>query len=305
MVELGNELWNFGHNDWNWVNAEGNGFTGANNLTVPLHNSTHGVAFYDGNITNGVLIPDAKDANGNPILITDGYTRAARAGATRAYEMAQIWKQIYADRPSDLGLVFAGQAAWNAWLSNGLQWVQAKFGNVPFKYGAIAPYFDPLWNNSQYCPTGGCKTEADLLNASSKLIADTVIGASVDANLSVAKQYGMKLVDYEGGQNFFPLNGDPCTMTDPSSIAQRDAAFTPINTAYFNVLQAHGVDTHFEFAYIGDWSQNDGCKFGYWAMLLNPTDTVNNPRWNALAAANAKNKPGVITTIVNAVKSLF
>lgn len=299
MVELGNELWNFGHNDWNWVNAEGNSLTGAANITVPLHNSTHGVAFYDGNIVNGVLIPDQ-----NGVFVTDTYTRASRAAATRAYEMAQIWKQVYADRPSDLGVVFGGQAGWNAWLMNGLAWVQAKYGNMPFKYGAIAPYFDPLWNSSQYCPTAGCKTEADLLSASTQMIAG-VVGGQVDANLSVTKQYGVTLVDYEGGQNFYPLNGDPCLMTDPSSMAQRDPAFTAINEAYFSVLQAHGVDTHFEFDYMGDWSQNDGCKYGYWAMLLNPTDTVSNPRWNALAAANARHAPSLLTKMVDSVMSLF
>lgn len=309
LVEWTNESWNFGHTSYNWSNSEGNNaqHSTPQNIVPTDHQSYKGVLYYDGNISadgNNVL-PHQVDAQGNPIYVTDSYTRDGRASATRAYEMAKIFQSVYADRPNDLGLLYAGQAGWNAWGTIGFQWFKAKFHDNPFKYYAIAPYYDPLWNGGQYCPTGGCKTTADLM-AAAKTNIEKDVPNWIDQNLPVAKQYGVKLIDYEGGQNFYPINGDPCTMTDPSSVAQRDPSFKALNLEYFKILQDHGVDTHFEFGYISDWSKNDGCKFGYWAALLNPTDTVNNPRWDALKEANAHAMPGgIIGKIINAVKSIF
>lgn len=275
MVEYSNEIWNWGggFNGWAWANLEGN---------------TTNPALYDGNIVNGVLIPDAPG-----VFVTDTYVRATRAAADRAYKISLIFKRVFTDRPNDFSMIWAGQAGWNAWATNGLQWVKAKYGVMPFKYLAIAPYFDPRWLSDKYAPVGGFKTKDDLLAGALKMV-QTDIPLQIDAHKPLADQYGVTLIDYEGGQNFYALS-DPYTATDPSTLAVQDPKIGQIYDIYLNILKQHGIVTHFELNYEGElWG-----KFGYWAVLQSPTDTgPSNYRWAALMREIPPQSSGVIQSIL-------
>lgn len=259
IVELSNEIWNWGggFNGWAWANCEGN------NVGCPTGTgSSLGTSYYDG---------------GTP---TDSYTRAARAAATKAYRMATLWQIVYADRPGDLSPVFAGQAAWNAWATAGLSWVKTKFNAMPFRYLAIAPYFDYNWNSGQYCPTGGCVTPTQILQAAYQNIVKDVPGM-IDQHMSLCRQYGLNLVDYEGGQSFFLTSTAKGTYsaTDPATLAQQDPQMGILYDTYYKILQDHGVFRHYEFAYASEpWN-----KSGYWGLVQNPQDFgVSNVKWQAV-----------------------
>lgn len=270
MVEFSNECWNWGggFNCWPAMNLEANNVGG----------TTGHPALYDGNIVNNKVVPDSLDANGNPIMVTDQYTRAARAAADREYHTAVIWNGVYADRPQDLGMIKAGQAGWTAWTLDGLEWIAAKYGapSTWFKYSAIAPYFDYNWNNGQYKPTAGWQTIQDLLTAATTNVTNDV-PTWIDAHKAIANQYGLQLVDYEGGQSFYPLTNPFNATTDLAVLAQRDPGMTVLQNLYFNILEKHGVNIHFEFSYYGGLYGISG----FWDILQNINDTQA-PRWTAL-----------------------
>lgn len=259
MVEMGNELWNWagGFNGWPAVNLEAN---------------TTNPALYDGAIVAGKIVPDQPGK-----LVTDSYTRAARAASEKAYQMTLLFQKVYADQPQNLIPVWGGQAANVAWATDGLVWIAAKYGSVPFKALAIAPYFDPKWNNSQFAPTGGFKTATDLATASATMIS-SIIPGQLQASLKLANQYGMQLVDYEGGQSLFPLTL-PYSATDPATVMLTSPVAGTLYDQYLAMLKTGGVSMHFEFVYLSEpWS-----KSGYWSALQTPTDTgPTNYRWQSI-----------------------
>lgn len=280
IVEYGNE-------NWNW----GGGFVG----WPYVHHIAEKVRpqELDGAIVNGKLMPLEHDANGNPIYVTDEYVRAARCAAERARDVALIFQQTYRDRPKELLNVFAGCGANPAWIEQGMKFLVAKYGNHPFQLIAIAPYFDFAFNNGHFFkPTGPNNTPvlADLFAACDRFFADDTHEGSglvwqLNEHQSLAQQFGVRLVDYEGGQSFFAQD-HPYTGKDLSTQAQTDPRMGALYDKYHSILQKHGVVMHCDFMPIGvPWNQ-----FGYWADLPNGYADMQPPsvRWQALVRESAR-----------------
>ncbi|HEY2586953.1 MAG TPA: hypothetical protein VGI81_14505 [Tepidisphaeraceae bacterium] len=277
IVELGNE-------NWNW----GGGFIG----WPTVHNIANNVKpeAFDGAIVAGKLVPDDHDSDGKPILVTDEYVRSVRCTAERAREVAMIFQDVYRDRPRELLNIFCGCSADPRWITLGLEFLTAKYGGQPFQLIGIAPYVDFWANNGQYCkPTGpnGTYVLADLFTACDAYLSDTNqpgIPWQLAQHQALAQQYGVRLVDYEGGQHFFPQD-KPYTGKDLSTQAQTDPRMGAMYDKYFATLHKYGVAMHCDFVPIGEpWNQS-----GYWAALQDYADTgPTNYRWAALLRESAK-----------------
>ena len=235
---------------------------------------------YDGPIIGGKITPYL-DAAGKPRLGTDSLTRAARRTVEGARANAIAFRAVFADRPGALKCVWAGQAAWNAWAQNGLDWEAAKFGATIFDELAIAPYTNSAPGSS-----------LDQLFANLNAWLDASLPGQLDSHQSIAQKYGLKLVCYESGQSFWPqsdiaqqLNADPTgkNITDITYLAQLDPRMGAAYDKYFSILHAHGV-THCEhYSFIGSWN-----KFSYFNAWRSISDS--NPRTQSLLAEAGKSK---------------
>jgi hypothetical protein len=235
---------------------------------------------FDGTIVGGRITPYL-DAAGKPKLGTDSLTRAARCAVERARANAVIFRAVFADRPGALKCVWAGQAAWDAWAKNGLEWEAAKYGNTIFDELAIAPYFVFNWKPGYFPATGG--TVADIFSGVD-LFLNNDLPAELDAHQKLAAQYRLSLVAYESGQHFYPqsdiqqqLNADPTgrNITDITYLAQLDPRMGTAYTKYMQVLHDRGVTLDMNYSFISPWS-----KWGYWGSWRSLADS--NPRTAAL-----------------------
>jgi hypothetical protein len=279
IVELANE-------NWNW----GGGFIG----WPTVHHIAEKVKpeAFDGAIVDGKLKPMEHDANGKPIFVTDEYVRAARCAADRAREVALIFQNVYRDRPRELLNVYCGCAANPNWIGEGLKFLVAKYGSHPFQLIGIAPYVEFGFNNGYFFkPTGPNKTAvlADLFTACDRFMDDNTQQGSgmvwqLNQHQALARQYGVRLVDYEGGQGFYPQD-KPYTGKDLSTQAQNDPRMGAMYDKYFAILHKYGVAMHCDFLPIGQpWNQ-----FGYWADLQDYSDTgPTNYRWAAVMREAAR-----------------
>jgi hypothetical protein len=277
IVELANENWNWGGGFIGWPTVH------------HIANKVRPQAF-DGAIVGGKLMPLDRDAQGNPIYVTDEYVRAARCAADRAREVALIFQNVYRDRPRELLNVYCGCSADPRWITLGLEFLVAKYGSHPFQLIGIAPYVNFWAADGKYCkPTGpnGTFVLTDLFTACDAYLSDTNqpgIPWQLVQHEALAKQYGVRLVDYEGGQHFFPQD-KPYTGKDLSTQAQTDPRMGAMYDKYFATLHQYGVAMHCDFLPIGQpWNQ-----FGYWADLQDYSDMANNPpRWAALMREAAR-----------------
>src|SRR5258708_5448564 len=131
-LELGNENWNSG------MPVPYKYFFGlANDPTICMQ--------WDGNLVGGKIVPYL-DATGKQTLGTDGRTRTARCVADRARQVCLIARQVFADKPAALHMVFAAQASSSDWAKSALDWIQARYGDTSkvFDELAITGYFDSV-----------------------------------------------------------------------------------------------------------------------------------------------------------------
>jgi hypothetical protein len=277
IVELGNENWNWGGGFIGWPTVH------------EIANQVRPEAF-DGAISGGKLMPLDHDADGKPVYVTDEYVRSARCAADRAREVALIFQNVYRDRPRGLLNVYCGCAADPRWITLGLEFLTAKYGAQPFQLIGIAPYIHYYANNGQYFkPSGpnGAATLDDIFKACDAYMSDTNspgIPWQVAQHHALAQQYRVRLVDYEGGQHFFPQD-KPYTGKDLSTQAQTDPRMGALYDKYFATLHKYGVAMHCDFLPIGQpWDEH-----GYWADLQDYADVANNPpRWASLMREAAR-----------------
>lgn len=194
-IEVSNEDWNSGFGQWliNYTIANG-----SNAMT------------WDGDISTGTLV---HYPNGQ--LGTDSNTRAARCYADRARTVSYILrKKLGAHR---FQMVLGGQCMWTFWLQAGLDWVQARYGDVDRAYDCIAigPYF-PINLPAQNTPITVMASQADTF-------IKTDLDTAISQHKTLANKYGLILVCYEGGQNYYPwFGGPPFAANDLPVVFQTD-----------------------------------------------------------------------------------
>ena len=286
IVELSNEIWNWGggFNGWPYVDtlANGNSYTLPNSTTTyaEFFNLTPSPWLYDGNIVNGVFTQTPEGGS----YVTDSYTRAARCAGDRAAHVAKIFLAECADRPGMCSPVFGGQAAWDAWADCALSFLVARDGSHPFTYVAIAPYFGASSTDTT--------TDQIFAEISAWMNDDTAANDGLLYVLAcyrtIASTYNVKIVCYEGGQSLWPNipTGQSYNGTDIETQCQTDPRMGEAYTTYFSILQQGGIYAYFDFCAFGTWSQ-----WGFWGTCQTFEDTKN-PRYTAiLAAANGSPLP--------------
>jgi len=266
-VELSNELWNDGMR----VNFMAN-WTPANDPVVGLA--------WDGKFENGKIVPYT-DANGHQVPGTDGRCRSARRAAERAAQVGRIFRNVFASRAGQLRIVWAGQAMWDAWARDGLQWIDAKWPGgaaAAFDELAIAPYFVFRQDLPAHATIEQCFQ-------SCRNYIDHDLSPNLDAHAVLATKYHLALITYEGGQHLFPW-GEP--ITGPGNLPtamQTDPRMGQLYTHLLNVCQQKGFVLFMNFSYISPWS-----KWGYWGVLQSNLGPAT-PRYQALADWSAGKTP--------------
>lgn len=266
IYELGDEPWN------GW----GNGSYYANTYDWQLSNTSPTLYNYDGNIVAGKWVQNPVGQPG----VTDGWTRNARCAADQERNMARV---VLGVDPTAITCLSAC-AANSQFAQVGLQYVQAKYGDHPFKAIIIAPYYDYWYNNGQFChPTGGTTTQptyqqSDCWYAVAQFI-ETVLPGEIDAHVAMLDPAGpTQVMCYEGDQSFYP-NDHPYDGNDISTHMQLDWTMQSVDLRYFQIMRQHGVSLNMDFAYISSpWDQ-----YGYWSLIRYYGD--NTPRWRAAQIA--------------------
>ena len=255
-VEYSNELWN-------------TDFPQSKRLYA-LSTDPKRCLLWDGYIDQAGMIVHYADAQGNVILGTDGRTRAARIAAGRAAHVGQIFRNELG--PAKVSVVFAAQCMAPDWASSGLEWIDASRGGAQAAQGgfdelAIAPYL----------PLPGF---ADLVNdglwACENKFIDGPLAAAIESHRQLAAKYHLRLVAYEGGQSWFPLNGGDVDH-DSITAAQWDARMKDLYAHLLGVCAAHEMELFCHDSYrAAEYS-----KWGYWPLVVGAKNT---PKYGALAA---------------------
>jgi hypothetical protein len=202
------------------------------------------------------------------------YQLIAQQTAYTLVNDGQIFDQAFGSASARVRPVLGGQAAWTAFASLGLQFIQQYFGAPSnFIYGtAVAPYV-------------GITTAQDVSGLTlNQLFADmnqwlTTQGIpQIQASAALAKQYDIPLLAYEGGQGLA-------------------AGSTQRNALLFNEAQSDPRMFQVYTALIDDWQQAGGQLFnayqltevwssiyGDWGMLQFVTQT-GGPAYDSLVAS--------------------
>ena len=268
IFETGNENWNTGAGFVcsQLLDAIANGNA---NSTWP--NAVANQYAYDGPVTlNASSKWTWQQTPVGGTLVTDGYTRMARCGASIAAANAALVNAVFADRPGQVQHVFCGCSANPAWINLGLQFLLARDGKHPFQCIGTAPYIVPTVQPGD--------TVSAVLARMESNITDSVSGVTWQAQQAKASAaaFGASIVNYEGG----PYNG---TAGDIADQACQNAGIAPVIAGYQSVLKANGVTQHFHF--IGIRAPDPGGQGGDWGALPTVSGKLT-PLWQALMAGN-------------------
>jgi hypothetical protein len=194
-------------------------------------------------------------------LNTDPTVAAADYTAYRAVQIFNLAKaQLH---PNRMIRVIASQAA-NSWLSQQTLLFQNAYQQADVL--AIAPYF-----NCSDAAAGGFGTASQVAAMTVDQIIDIelqhVNGCALQemqSTASLARQYGVKLVAYEGGQSLAGYGGaeNNSTLTSLFEAANRNPRMTSIYTTYLQNWVAAGGDLFLHFTDIQGYT-----KWGSWGAM--------------------------------------
>ena len=221
-----------------------------------------------------------------PASSESNYTKRINWFGMRTKQVCDIWKQVFSDQPERVKCIMGGQAA-NSWIGNQalacpLHAAESGGSSCAAKMEAIAiaPYLGGHIANALF----KSRIEADWLSQAdgglSKLFEELTTGGVltppssgaamatipqlrlwIAANKQVAKNHGVKLFAYEGGNELFGLS-----TTDPYQIAiqslaekaNRDARMEGLYTLLFDAWKAAGGDLFAVYESTGDYSATRG-----------------------------------------------
>ena len=225
-----------------------------------------------------------------------GYTKVINWYGKRTAEMCDIWKTAFGDQANRVVCVIGGQAA-NAWTaSQALDcplWDKKPCSAHGINAVTIAPYFGYyIGLPAHQAVVDGWTHEAD--GGLDKLFTELRSGGQfsdspsggalaeslrwVDSYVTLAKQYRLSLLAYEGGQHLVGIGGveNDAALTNLLINANRDPRMGALYLDYLKAWEAHGGGLMMNYADIGIPS-----KWGSWGVLDHVLQT-HSPKYDAL-----------------------
>ncbi|MEP0910226.1 hypothetical protein NDI45_04770 [Leptolyngbya sp. GB1-A1] len=223
----------------------------------------------------------------------------------RAAQTADIWKSVYSsESPSRLVRVIATHTGWKgleaailnppAWIAEGQQPVYQSFDAY-----AVTGYFGGSLGQPDHAstvrswlsdPDGGFSKAFQQLRQGNSLPSKDSIQQTIDSfryQADVAKQHGLQLVAYEGGQHIVGINGvqNDAQLTNFFIELNRHPEMQAIYQDLLNGWRAAGGTQFNQYSDIG--APN---RWGSWGALEN-LDQASSPKYKALETFMANNAP--------------
>lgn len=216
----------------------------------------------------------------NPIIgAGDDFTAAARQTAYKLKVAGDIWKAEWGARAGSVRPMLCGQSVNTFFLASGLQWLQGRYGNPSTWLAgiAIAPY--PGGSLGSIDRPG---LTMDALFAELNRQVDSTMNG-VRSHKTLANQYGVPLLAYEGGQHmtaWSPTYGGEVNA-ELKIQANRDPRMGQFLRRLLDAWDAAGGGTFCHYSHIGEFS-----KWGSWALLENNyASTRGGPKWDYVMGA--------------------
>jgi hypothetical protein len=215
-------------------------------------------------------------AQANPVLNQSlgEYQLVSQQTAYTLVNDGQIFDQVFGTaQASRVRPILGGQAAWTQFQTYELQFIQQQFGS-PSQYIdslAVAPY---IAINSNQNVSG--LTINQLFTDLNQYYTSQVI-PWITSNVALAKQYGVPLMAYEGGQGLVPgTNGlNEAVMQQ----AQNDPRMYQLYVAMMQEWQQAGGGLFDAYQLTGT-----GGNYGFWGMLPDVTVT-GSQKYDAMIAS--------------------
>jgi len=273
-LEYSNEVWNDVFSQGSWVEAQGN-------------------AAWPGGSASG-------------------FTKRINYYGRRSAEVCEIWRSVFADAPGRVICVTASQAA-NSWTAsealNCPMWSGGPCVNRGISALAIAPYIGDYIGNEDNASTvssWSSRSDGGLLPLFRELTDGAVISAGpqggalsqsfswIDQNKSVAQQFGLALVAYEGGQHLVGTGSaaNNQRITKLFTQANRDERMESLYLNYLQGWSSRGGGVFMHFTDISDYS-----VYGSWGAL-EEIGQVSSPKYNALWKYSLGNTPRIEQAIL-------
>jgi hypothetical protein len=214
-------------------------------------------------------------AKANPgITATDDLGKVAQEDAVRTKEIGDIFRQEFGSEAGRVKIILGGQAAWTHHASVALSYMADHYGDVSNVVDglAVAPYL----GFSSTLDVPGLTVDAMLQAMNQSL--DTTVTSWIRNSSALAKQYGLSLMAYEGGQGVEPWNPNTHDYTnqDIKTLAEHDPRMGELYERLIKVWQENGGGLYNMYNLISADS-----NFGYWGLLEGVND-VGSPKWDAV-----------------------
>ena len=270
-VEFSNEIWN-----WQFLQA---GWMLRSELAAGLVEAAGAPPPWKGGarprqFANGIVAPGAGEGSNHP----------ERTGALfrRCFK---LWEDVFTGADRDrLVRVCAVQADWGDTVHRTLSWVMQNGG-----CDALAPagYFGP--NEAVYAKwdaAGARLTTDDVVSDMRPMIAEA--GKWLMLNAEMARQAGVRLVVYEGGQHIQPSGQAEKPYGPALRAVQKHPAMLQLYRENLKLYAKEGCDLFCAFNSVG----RQGTRWGSWGHAerygQNPAEM---PKYKALLEANSARNP--------------
>jgi hypothetical protein len=203
-------------------------------------------------------------AKANPVLnhSLGSYQLVAQQTAYTVVNDGEIFDKAFGSAKARVRPIVGGQESWTAFATYELQFIQQHFG-TPSKYvyaTAVAPYVG-ITSSQNVAGLTLNKLFADL----NQYLNDDIVPWT-KAAAALAKQYGIPLVAYEGGQGLVPGKNDLNYAV--MAQAQTDPRMSQLYKALIQDWQQAGGQLFNAYALDGLWGW-----WGFWGMMPNVTAT--------------------------------
>lgn len=193
----------------------------------------------------------------------------------RAVEMFGIWQQVFGGTER-LVRVLAAQAA-NPWTSEQVASFEDAYRHADAIAGA--PYFGHSFGSPETLSATLALTPAELIDALRREVQGD-IRQQLAGTQAVARQFGLRMLAYEGGQHlagFWGAENDE-RLTALFHAANRHPQMGALYSEYLALWNELGGDVFCVFSFVGEYT-----KWGSWGVLESlDQPTADAPKYSAL-----------------------
>lgn len=254
-VEYSNELWNYGFSQ-----------------------SVSNLALAQAEVAANAASPLAYDGT------ADRYTWAKRRVALRLKQISDLFRAVYGDAAmlTTVRPVLAGQTANPTIAQTGLAMIDAVFGDPAHYVHAIAgaPYF----NLGDRQTTEGLSA-AQVLERLAETAAAVPVEQQLEANLGVARWYGLRFFAYEGGPDTFGAGS-----LDAKAAAHLDPAMGTLCQSFLGEWYRQGGDL---FMWYSAGASDFRSPFGAWTLTSDLTQS-SAPKLRCMDSVAAAGRPSAV-----------